>query len=128
MSSAVIITVSLKDSSSDPPKLKLKDSIGDSGDNNLNTDVSLGANITWVPDLASGIQSIDIVPNNGQTSIFESGPTGDGTGKFVATIKETEPIDPVTNKKVKSENYTIKFLIDGDDTEYPHDPKLTIKN
>ena len=125
MSTAVIITVSLQNSNDNPPKLKLKDSEGDSGENNLNTEVDLGANVTWVPDLASGIQSIEIVPKDGQTSIFSSGPGNQGNGNYVATIVEEEPV--VNGKKVKDEEYSINYYIDGDSNQYTDDPKLSIK-
>ncbi|GAA4323399.1 hypothetical protein GCM10023115_52090 [Pontixanthobacter gangjinensis] len=125
MSSAVIITVSLQNSNEDPPKLKLKDSVGDSGENNLNTEVELGANVTWVPDLASGIQSIEIVPKADQTSIFSTEPYNEGNGNYAATIVNEEPVKD--GKKIKSEDYSINFYIDGDSEEYCDDPKLSIK-
>lgn len=125
MSNAVIITVSLKNSSDDPPKLKLKDSVGGSGDNSLNTEVDLGANVTWIPDLASGIQSIEIVPKDNETSIFSTEPHNTGNGNYEATIVENEP--EKDGKKIKSEDYSIKFYIDGDSKNYTDDPKLSIK-
>lgn len=126
MSSAVIITIGLKNSNSNPPKLKLKDSVGDSGDNEMNTNVDLGANVTWVPDLASGIQSIEIVEKNGQTSIFSSAPHATGNGDYEGTIVTTKP--KKDGKTIDSEEYVINFKIDGDDTLYKDDPKLSIKN
>ncbi|MCH4823100.1 hypothetical protein ML462_07920 [Gramella lutea] len=125
MSNAVIITVALKNSNDNPPKLKLIDSLGGSGDNNLNTEVALGANVTWVPDLASGIQSIEIVPKENETSIFSTNPHNTGNGNYEASIVEKEP--EKNGKKIKSEDYSIKFYIDGDPQNYTDDPKLSIK-
>ena len=121
----MIITVSLKNSNTDPPKLKLKDSVGDSGENNLNTEVDLSANVTWVPDLPSGIQSIEIVPKPEQTSIFSVDPHDEGNGNYVATIVDKVP--EKDGKEIKSEDYTINFYIDGDSNKYCDDPKLSIK-
>ncbi|QYA26467.1 hypothetical protein G3I01_13475 [Gramella sp. MT6] len=126
MSTAVIITVSLKNSDSNPPKLKLKDSVGDSGDNQMNTNVELGANVTWVPDLTSGIQSIEIVEKTGETSIFSSSPHSTGNGNYEGTIVSQKPTKG--GKTIDSEDYSIIFTIDGDSETYTDDPKLSIKN
>ncbi len=121
MSNAVSITVSLKDSSSNPPKLKLKDSEGDhSNDGQLTTKVKKGANITWIPDETSGISSIEIVKKSGECDLLSSSPTPNGN-KYIGQVKA----DPGT---CKSEKYSINFKIDGDDSTYTDDPKLDLKH
>ena len=125
MSTAVIITISLKNSKKDPPQLKLKDSVGDSGENEMNTNVGLGANVTWVPDLSSGMESIEIVEKTGATSIFSSPPHPTNNGKYEGTIVSEKPTKG--GKTIDSEEYIINFTIDGDSKTYTDDPKLSIK-
>ncbi|WP_053977825.1 hypothetical protein [Mangrovimonas xylaniphaga] len=121
MSNAVIITVSLKNSQSSTPKLKLKDSEEDSGDNDLTTDVSPGANVTWVPDFSSGISSISITKKPDSPSDFLTNMQTFANGNVQATVASN-----ATNGS--EETYSIGFTIDGDSASYSDDPKLKINN
>ncbi len=121
MSKAVIITVSLKDSQSNPPKLKLKDSEGGSSQNgDLNTEVQAGATVTWVPDISSGIAALKgVTKKQDECDLLKNDPKADGAN-YVGHVKD----DP---GKCKQENYRIEFTIDGDPEIYKDDPKLSIK-
>ena len=121
MSDAVTITVSLKDSSSNPPKLKLRDSLGDDpGDDNLNTEVKKGATVTWVPDISSGISALKgVTKKQNECDLLEADPSPSGNN-YVGTVKS----DPGDCKK---ESYLISFTIDGDSSTYSDDPKLSLK-
>lgn len=121
MSNAVIITVSLKNSNSNPPKLKLKDSKGNNPKNeNLTTDVYPGNVITWIPNESSGVSEltdIKLKSNNG-VNLLEHTVTQIGNklqGKVIG-----EPLAPGKDRMV----YQIGFKIYGDDNEYWSDPVL----
>lgn len=130
MSTAVIITVGLKDSKSNPPKLKLKDSEGDSrDDDNLTTDVDPSATITWVPDLTTGISQLTSVAKNTSVTknnydILTGDAVGQDNGNFVGQVVPPSQ-SPGRNK---TEQYLIGFQIDGDPNTYYSDPTLKINN
>ncbi|OMP30756.1 hypothetical protein [Mangrovimonas sp. DI 80] len=125
MSNAIIITVSLKNSNSNPPKLKLKDSLGDDpGNDNLTTEVSTGDIITWVPDYSSGISSLTGITKKPDSDydLLNQDPLKDSSGNYVGSVVSTSP------KKGAIETYSIGFTIDGDSASYSDDPKLKINN
>ncbi|WP_053991116.1 hypothetical protein [Mangrovimonas sp. TPBH4] len=125
MSNAIIITVSLKNSSSNPPKLKLKDSLGDDpGNDNLTTEVSTGDTITWVPDYSSGINSLTGITKKPDSDydLLNGDPSKDASGNYVGSVVSISP------KKGAVETYSIGFTIDGDGATYSDDPKLKINN
>jgi len=122
--SAITVTVILKDSTSNPPKIKLKDSEGhDPGNDDITTSVDAGDTVTWIPDLASGISSLQgirkkVVANNNNllASVTED------NGNYSGTIVSPSP------GKNKKEQYEIGFKIAGDTNTYWDDPKLKMKN
>lgn len=127
MSKAVEITVSLKDSRSNPPTLKLKDSEGDSskGDD-LTSGVYPDATVTWIPDYSSGISQLVSITKNpkivkGNDDLMQSEGIGQANGNYAVNIVKTSP------GKGKTEYYLIGFKIDGDDNTYYSDPKLIMK-
>jgi hypothetical protein len=128
MSTAVEITVSLKDSRTNPPKLKLKDSEGGTrNDDKLTSEVDAGATVTWIPDLSSGISQLTSVTKNTKVTkknynLLNGDAVEQSNGNFVGTIVTPSP------GKGKGENYTIGFKIDGDDNTYYSDPQLKMKN
>lgn len=133
MSKAVIIKVSLVDSRTNPPKIKLVDSEGDSTDRGYMTSmVEPGAVVTWTADKASGIaevtritQTVKPFQHTDYVNLIDWSEGKDGKnddGDVFATI-----ISPSVGKGKEME-YTIYYKIDGDDTEYSHDPKLKMKN
>ena len=133
MSKAVIIKVSLWDSRTNPPKIKLWDSEGDSTKNgDMTTLVEPGAVVTWTADKASGIaevtritQTLKPFEENNYVDLIDwsLGKDGkDANGNVFATI-----VSPSLGKGREME-YTIYFKIDGDNTEYSHDPKLKMKS
>lgn len=124
MSTAVTITVSLKDSTPKKPKLKLRDSEGnDPGDENLTTEVDPSATVTWVPDTASGINSLTGIRKKSKDAgedLLAAPPVKEGNN-YVGTIVANSP------GKGKKEKYEIGFKIDGDSVEYWSDPVLQMK-
>lgn len=128
MSTAVEITVSLKDSKTNPPSLKLKDSVGDTrNDDKLTTGVDAGAIVTWIPDYTSGISQLTSITKNTKITknnydLLVGKGIGQSNGNIVGTIVTESP------GKGKIENYLIGFKIDGDDNTYYSDPKLSINN
>lgn len=131
MSTSVIIKVSLWDSRTNPPKIKLVDSEGDHTDNgDMTSGVEPGAVVTWTADKASGIAAVTrILPttnqsnNNNYVNLINWNACGrNANGDVYATI-----LSPSVGKG-KMEEYTIYFMIDGDPTEYSHDPKLKMNN
>ncbi|MCH4823102.1 hypothetical protein ML462_07930 [Gramella lutea] len=121
-SNAIIITVSLKNSNSNPPKLKLKDSKGKNPKNeNLTTDVFPGNVITWIPNDSSGVSELtDIkLKNKDGTNLLEGSISRLGNklqGKVIG-----EPLTPPGKDRMV---YQIGFKIYGDDNEYWSDPVL----
>ena len=122
MSNSIIITVSLKKSNTNPPKLKLKDSKGNKpGNEDLETYVDPGNVITWIPNRSSGISQLtDIQLKNKEygTNLL-AGPVEEIDGILQGHVIEA-PLDKVRFKMV----YKIGFKIYGDDTEYWCDPVL----
>lgn len=125
MSNAVSITVSLKDSTKNPPKVKIKDSEGnDPGNEDITTKVDAGATVTWIPDLASGITSLTGIrkkKDKGGDDLLDGVPTT-SNGNLVGKIVSPSP------GKDKKEKYEIGFKIDGDSNEYWTDPVLQMRN
>lgn len=128
MSKAIIITVSLKDSRSNPPKIKLTDSANNPNgkDDNITTNVDLNDIITWVPNKESGISALMGVFKNTKVikdnyNLLDGNPIPDAEGNYVGSIVSKSP------GKGKKEQYNISFTIDGDSTTYTDDPKLKIQ-
>ncbi|TYA58995.1 hypothetical protein [Formosa maritima] len=127
MSKAVEITVSLTDSRTNPPKLTLKDSEGNSskGDD-ITSSVDPGVTVTWIPDYSSGISELTGITKNTKITkdnytLLDGNPVPKD-GNYVGTIVTKSP------GKGKKEYYCIGFKIDGDDTPYSDDPKLQMRN
>lgn len=126
MSKAVEITVSLADSTTNPPKIKLRDSEGHvSKGDDITSSVDPGATVTWIPDYSSGISELTGITKNTKITkdnydLLDGIPTS-VDGKYVGSIVTKSP------GKDKKEYYCIGFKIDGDDTPYSDDPKLQIK-
>ncbi|MGA8852867.1 MAG: hypothetical protein WB492_01685 [Christiangramia sp.] len=130
MSNSIIITVSLKKSNSNPPKLKLKDSTDNlagyesaiNGD--LTTEVEPNNNIIWIPNTISGISEL--------TNIEAKDPK---TGLDLLKDKKVRKIENrlegtiVSNSpgKGKKMPYKIGFKIYRDEEEYWSDPVLQMK-
>lgn len=122
MSNAIIITVSLKKSNSNPPKLKLKDSKGNKpGSEDLVTDVYPGNVITWIPNRSSGISQLtDIqLKNKDYGTDLLAGPVEEIDGMLQGHVISA-PLDKGYFRMV----YKIGFKIYGDNTEYWSDPVL----
>ena len=124
MSNAITVTVILKNSTSNPPKIKLKDSEGhDPGNDDITTTVDAGDTVTWIPDIASGIASLagirkKNVSGNNDLLAGNASPSG---ANYVGTIKSPSP------GKNKVEKYEIGFKITGSDQTHWDDPKLKMK-
>lgn len=127
MSKAVIITVCLADSRTNPPKILLKDSEDNKSEaKNFTSGVDSGATVTWIPDHSSGIKELTGINKN--TKITKdnfdllTGKPALKDGNYVGTIVANSP------GKDKHEYYTIGYKIFGDDTPYTDDPKIKMLN
>ncbi len=124
MSNAVIITVKLKNSSSNPPLLELSDSRGNRpGNEDLVTFVHPGNIITWVRDGSSGISELtDIRLKNEEY----------GINLLESSIKRNEEFlqGRIVGKQMSKCDrmvYKIGFKIFGDENEYWSDPVIQME-